>query len=73
MVLSNDPPDPSSLSPGYFLTDEPIATIPDPDLTSLSVKICQDGSICSRSNNISGDADLPTILVICNNAASGHQ
>jgi hypothetical protein len=73
MMLSSDTPDTSSLSPDYFLTDEHAAIIPDTNLTALSVKICKDGSICSRCNNISGDAGLPTISVIRNNAASRHE
>jgi hypothetical protein len=73
-ALSNDPHNPTYLSPGHFLIGEPLNQLPSVDYTMLNATDFPGGNPSNNSCNISGNNGHPTISTSFNsvNAGTGH-
>jgi hypothetical protein len=60
MVNSDDPFNPSYLSPGHFLIGQPITQIPSVDYTNVKSNSLSDGKPTNRCSRRSGKDGRPT-------------
>ena len=73
-ALSDDPFNPTYLSPGHFLIGEPLTQLPLADFTDVTCNRLSGGKPTNNNCKISGNVGHPTTSRVCNsvNAGRGH-